>query len=71
LDGKKPKLNFVGKDAGIPAFRPAKSAPEAHLSGDFVLPIRGKRERDSEFLVAATQVRKNDIGGEVRLKNVP
>jgi hypothetical protein len=62
---------LIGKDAGVPAIRPANFAPEAHLSGDFVLPIRGKWERDSEFLVAATQVRKIDIGGEVRSKNVP
>jgi hypothetical protein len=48
--------NPVGKDAGMPAFRPANSAQDGRLLGDVVLPVCEKRGRDSGILVAETQV---------------
>jgi hypothetical protein len=63
--------NIVGKGIGLPAILPAHYAEDGHLSADFVLPICGKRESDTGILVAASRVRNNDIGGEVRSKKVP
>jgi hypothetical protein len=50
------RSNLVGNDDGKPAIRLANFAQDGHLIGDVVLPICGKRGRDSGILVALTQV---------------